>query len=61
MHMERVNEIIKVRDNGTLYVETSDFFNLASVKEQIARLMNSSIYKSLHEKKEAADNANKAR
>jgi hypothetical protein len=49
--MERVSKIIKIRDNGTLYVETNDFFNLESVKDQIAKLINSSIYKNLHDKK----------
>lgn len=49
--MEHVSEITKIRGNGTLYVEVSDFLNLASVKEQIARLMDSSIYKTLQQKK----------
>lgn len=56
--MQHVNEIIKVRNNGTLYIETSDFFSLASVKEQIARLMDSSIYKTIQGKKEATDHPN---
>ena len=49
--MENVNKIIKIADNGTLYVETSEFLKLSSVKDQIARLMDSSVYKNLLDKK----------
>lgn len=45
-------KIIKVRPNGTLYIEIADFFSLPTVKEQIARFMDSSIYKDLQKRKQ---------
>jgi hypothetical protein len=53
--MENDSKIIKVRPNGTLYIEIPDLLNLPSVKDQIAKLMNSSIYKSLQLKKQEAE------
>lgn len=57
--MENDSKIIKVRPNGTLYIEIPDLLSLPSVKDQIAKLMNSSIYKNLQLKKQAEDSKDK--
>ena len=58
--MENENKIIKIRDNGTLYFDIADFLTLPSVKSQIAKFMDSSIYKNLQTKKvEASESKDK--
>lgn len=52
--MEKEKKIVKSTESGRLYIKTSDFFKQEDVRSMIDSLMDSSIFKSIKERKQTS-------